>query len=161
MVEKKTKTYFYYRIWEALPGLVERLKDLYKDDLLAVFVFGSTARGDVSQSSDVDLLVILEHSPLRKRQRVYEFYEKLGFDLGEHFLSPIILTKEEITKSLPFYAGILSEGKVLYEKDKFAKTLLNSVERLKEQGKIVEKELRGVRYFLVREEEEVEQKEAC
>jgi len=59
------------------------------------------------------------------------------------------LTKEEITKSLPFYAGILSEGKILYEKDEFAKTLLNSIERLKEQGKIVEKELRGVRYFLV------------
>jgi len=39
--------------------------------------------------------------------------------------------------------------------------LLNGIERLKEQGKIVEKELRGVRYFLVREEEEVEQKEAC
>jgi len=54
----------------------------------------------------------------------------------------------------------LVKGKVLYEKDKFANSLLNGIERLKEQGKIVEKELRGVRYFLVREEE-VEQKEAC
>jgi len=31
MVEEKTKTYFYYRVWEALPGLIERLKDLYKE----------------------------------------------------------------------------------------------------------------------------------
>jgi hypothetical protein len=37
----------------------------------------------------------------------------------------------------------LVKGKVLYEKDKFAKSLLNSIERLKEQGKIVEKELKG------------------
>jgi len=82
MVEEKTKTYFYYRVWEALPGLVERLKDLYKDNLLAVFVFGLTARGDVSQSSDVDLLIILEHSPLRKRQRVYmSFTKNLGLTL--------------------------------------------------------------------------------
>ena len=69
MVEEKTKTYFYYRVWEALPGLVERLKDLYKDNLLANFVFGSTARGDVSQSSDVDLLIILEQSPLKKKAK--------------------------------------------------------------------------------------------
>ena len=45
MVEEKTKTYFYYRIWEALPGLVERLKDLYKDNLLAVFCFWLNCKG--------------------------------------------------------------------------------------------------------------------
>ncbi len=161
MVEEGRKTYFYYRIWEALPGLVERLQCLYKDNLLAVIVFGSSARGDVSQSSDVDLLIILEQSPLRKRQRVHEFYEKLGFELEDHFLSPIILTKEEITKNLPYYVGMVEEGKVLYERDKFANLLLNSIERLKKQGKIVEKELKGVKYFLIREEEEAEQKEAC
>lgn len=42
-----------------LTAFVERLHQRYGDDLLRVVLFGSKARGDFNQESDLDLLVVL------------------------------------------------------------------------------------------------------
>jgi uncharacterized protein len=80
-----------------------------------VILFGSYARGDASENSDVDFMVIAESSlPRFKRSR--DLYKLLrpypfGMDL-------IVYTSEEIEKgkqySLSFVSTVLKEGKVLY-----------------------------------------------
>ena len=47
----------------ALAELVERLRRRYGDDLLRVVLFGSKARGDFDEESDLDVLVVVRHIP--------------------------------------------------------------------------------------------------
>ncbi len=43
----------------ALVALVDRLRQRYDDDLLRVVLFGSKARGDFDEESDLDLLIVV------------------------------------------------------------------------------------------------------
>ncbi len=43
----------------ALTSLVSRLHQRYRDDLLRVVLFGSKARGDFDDESDLDLLIVV------------------------------------------------------------------------------------------------------
>ena len=47
----------------ALAELVERLRQRYGDDLLRVVLFGSKARGDFDEESDLDVLAVVKHIP--------------------------------------------------------------------------------------------------
>ena len=47
----------------ALAELVNRLRGRYGDDLLRVALFGSKARGDFDEESDLDVLVVVKHIP--------------------------------------------------------------------------------------------------
>lgn len=45
-----------------LEKYVDKLKEIYGDDLLQVSLFGSYARGDYGPDSDIDILVIVKGS---------------------------------------------------------------------------------------------------
>lgn len=47
----------------ALVALVDRLRQRYGDDLLRVVLFGSKARGDSDEESDIDVLVVVVRTP--------------------------------------------------------------------------------------------------
>jgi predicted nucleotidyltransferase len=138
------KTYFYSKLKSKLPELVNKIKALYKENLIAIILFGSAASGDLSQFSDVDLLIILRKSSKNKRQRILEFYEKIEYEFENHFLSPLILTKEELKKSYSFYAGILKNCEVLYDNENIIKELINIIDKKKQKKEIIEKEFKGV-----------------
>lgn len=49
-------------LWELksiLSEVKQELKKLYKDDLIEIILYGSYARGDYNENSDIDLLVVL------------------------------------------------------------------------------------------------------
>jgi len=144
------KTYFYSKLKSKLPELVNKIKALYKDNLIAVILFGSAASGDLSQFSDVDLLIILRKSSKNKRQRILEFYEKIGYEFENHFLSPLILTQEELKKSYSFYVGILKNREVLYDNENIIKELTNIIDKKKQKKEIIEKEFKGVTYWIIK-----------
>ena len=81
----------------------------------SVILFGSHARGDSTENSDVDLMIIAE-SKLPRFKRARELYKlfrpyPFGMDL-------IVYTPEEIAKgkksSVSFVSTVLREGKTLY-----------------------------------------------
>ncbi len=41
---------------QAIKELVEKLKELYKDNLSKVILYGSKAKGDAVEDSDIDIL---------------------------------------------------------------------------------------------------------
>ena len=47
---------------DAILKLLEALKDLYKDKLKAIILYGSVARGTALEESDVDILVLVDAS---------------------------------------------------------------------------------------------------
>ena len=79
-----------------------------------IILYGSFARGDNMDESDMDILILVnkEHISRQDEKRIkYPLYE-IEFDSGQ-IISPIVLpineweTRHKIT---PFYQNILSEG---------------------------------------------------
>jgi len=85
------------------------VKEKYKPE--KVILFGSFASGNVSETSDIDLL-ILKKSRKRYLDRIDEFLKivqpKVSMDV-------FILTPQEARRKNPYLAEIFQKGKVLYE----------------------------------------------
>ncbi len=84
-------------------------------DALQVILFGSHARGEAGENSDVDLMIIAE-SDLPRFKRSRELYKQLrpypfGMDLA-------VYTPQEIERGkkspVSFVSAVLREGKTLY-----------------------------------------------
>jgi len=100
-----------HEIFIQLKEISERLKKSYKAE--KVILFGSYAKGEETEDSDVDLLVI---APLKER-----FFERIALtkrlirDLRNGLpVSPIVLTPEETEKRIKigdqFILDILDNG---------------------------------------------------
>ncbi|MFP3189171.1 MAG: nucleotidyltransferase domain-containing protein, partial [Sulfolobaceae archaeon] len=68
-----------------LNNMLKIMKEEFKDDLISVVVYGSVARGDNRNDSDVDLLIIMKNLPkdsMLKRIRLFEtkVEDKLNLD---------------------------------------------------------------------------------
>ena len=90
---------------------LERLLSKAREDsdILAVFVFGSTARGERTAASDVDVCLVLQP---QKYDSLTLSRKKLAY-LQQHDLDI------QVFQQLPLYIRrrVLKEGKVLFERD--------------------------------------------
>ena len=79
-------------------------------------LFGSVARGDASQRSDVDL-VLVQQTDKRFFDRYDGLLAELNRALPGHGVEALIYTPEELDaiKERPFIAQILAEGIVIHE----------------------------------------------
>ncbi len=84
-------------------------------DAEQVILFGSYARGDAGENSDVDLMIIAESSlPRFKRSRkLYKLFNPYPFGMDL-----LMYTPQEIAKGkkshFSFVSRVLKEGKTLY-----------------------------------------------
>lgn len=84
-------------------------------DAEQVILFGSYARGDAGENSDVDLMIIAQSSlPRFKRSRkLYKLFSPYPFSMDM-----LMYTPQEIEKGkkshLSFVSRVLREGKTLY-----------------------------------------------
>jgi predicted nucleotidyltransferase len=100
------------------PEIIEEVKNrLIKTyNPLEIYLFGSYAWGTPTDESDLDLLIVVEHSDLKRHQRSYAASDAL-FDM----MIPkdvIVYTKEEFNKRstdiTTLCYKIKNEGKILY-----------------------------------------------
>jgi len=99
--------------------LSRNTQDLFGDRLQKIILFGSYARGDYTEESDLDIMVLadLEESerwPLEKE------VSKIASDLSlEHDITICMILRDEKTFTsrlpiLPFYKNVVSEGVEIY-----------------------------------------------
>ncbi len=107
------------KVYSCLNDYIKIAKEVYGDKLLKVNLYGSYARGDFNEESDVDLLFLVDAPPAKERQGFYDFLDK-AFDIkleSELDLQPIVksvYTFEKWKEYLPFYKNIINEGEVIY-----------------------------------------------
>ena len=99
---------------------IELLSEIYGNHLKTVILYGSYARGDYTEDSDIDIMVLLDLSDIDiKKYRhelscmTYDF--NMDYDLD---IRPIAKSKEHFDKWVgvyPFYSNIEKEGVKLFD----------------------------------------------
>lgn len=95
-----------------IENIVQKLK-IYNPQ--KIILFGSYARGDINEASDIDMLIIKD----TKTKFIERIDEVLDICNGCPKLEPLIYTPDEIANMLAnqndFICTVLKEGVVVYE----------------------------------------------
>ena len=82
----------------------------------AVFLFGSYARGDYTENSDIDIVAVVHGSRMELQQKLKEVWDRsaeVGLE-NDIVVSPTVIPYDEFKKyqdTLPYYRNIMQEGK--------------------------------------------------
>jgi predicted nucleotidyltransferase len=99
--------------------VVEETKNLLQDDIYKIVLYGSYARGDFDNESDIDILIVLNSNMDKVRQyrkQVSRVASRVGLR-NDVEVSLLLRDRETVEKGiqiLPFYKNIMSEGVELY-----------------------------------------------
>ena len=98
--------------------LTQGVVDLFSDSILAIILYGSVARNDNTDESDIDIVIIIknEMDDATKEQFIH-WSAELGLRYDRVF-SIIDIQEENMEKwgnVLPFYQNIQKEGIILWK----------------------------------------------
>jgi len=120
---------------EALRPLVESLQDGLGQNLVAVVLFGSRARGEQRKASDWDIFVLARSLPVSPMKR-YAPLRELCDGEPEGGVSFLAKTQKEFEEGFPsFYLDLALDGIILYDTDGYMEAKLRRIrEIMKETG---------------------------
>ena len=108
------------RVHALLHEYVTRIKNIYKEKLAKVILYGSYARGDYTPESDIDIMILVDDGDEAARARnavlasmTYEFDMK--HDVYVESSARSLRHFNYWRKAYPFYKNVHKEGIVLYE----------------------------------------------
>ena len=98
-----------------LQELVKAYRGVYGEDIVKIILYGSYARGDNTNDSDIDVVAIVKGERADLQRKLKEIWN-LSSDLEleyETILSPTVIPYEEYMRykdDLPYYSNIEKEG---------------------------------------------------
>lgn len=120
----------------------DKLEEIFQDNLISVVLFGSAARGEAREGSDIDILIVAEKFGIEGRFEVFNIIEKdlkasqEYMELKEKklgtLISPIPLTPSEVEKNPSILLDIVTDGIIFYDVDDFIE---NKMEHLRKKLK--------------------------
>ncbi len=118
-------------------AVVRKLQEEFGHRLVAVAMFGSAARGEGNERSDLDFLVVLRQIPksLDRRSQVYKPIRDATIQAGRGRDITVIDLDEEFimdenAEVTPFMLNIASDAMVLYDREGELASFLERVRRL-------------------------------
>jgi hypothetical protein len=133
---------------QLLERFLALLQEHFGDRLISLVLYGSVARSEAREDSDIDLLLILDPVTTNYHRRLDEVlvvqtrleqegvYEALIKVLGHApYLSYLILSKEEADENRYIYLDMVEDAKLLFDRAGFFEMRLRAVRnRLEELG---------------------------
>ena len=125
--------------------IADKLEEILQDDLVSVLLFGSAARGEAGESSDIDILIVAEKFGSEGRFEVFNAIEKdlkasdEYQDIKENklgtLISPVPLTPSEVENNPSILLDMVTDGIMLYDVDDFIENKMKSLrKKLKKMG---------------------------
>ena len=109
-----------------LESALETLKSQLGNDLIAIVLFGSRARGKRGRSSDWDLFIVAEGLPENPFDRQLVLRALLPRDAGG--ISIVAKTKKEFESNFPsLYLDLATDGIILYDSQDYIKNKLDVI----------------------------------
>ena len=105
---------------ELLSRYLNEIKKIYGETLQAVILFGSYARGDNTEDSDIDIMILANKTDMQLKQFQNQLAD-MTFDCNlddDTDIEPIVKSNEFFNKwveEYPFYSNIKKEGVILFE----------------------------------------------
>ena len=92
----------------------ELLKSVHKDNLKAVILYGSMARGDFDDESDIDVLVVLNDISdyMKEFEKTFQAQREIEMKYDDNIIISCVMAKslDYETKYEPLYLNIRKEG---------------------------------------------------
>ena len=103
-----------------LDRYVTEVQKIYGTHLKSVILYGSYARGDFTQESDVDIMVLVD-LPADKMDEYSDALAEVDYEYNVNYdiwMMPVVKNVEHFNHwvtAYPFYSNVQREGVVLYE----------------------------------------------
>ena len=110
-----TRSIFFYFSFKLSQKVLNKLKLLLGDRIKKIRLYGSYARGDNSEDSDIDIVAIVKGNRLLLQDKLRTVWD-LSADIGlenDAIVSPTVIPYdefEEYKEVLPYYRNIAKEG---------------------------------------------------
>lgn len=91
-------------------------RKLYGEDIVDIFLYGSYARGDFTEDSDIDIVAVVrgERAQLQEKLKsMWDFSAEVGLE-NDVVVSPTVIPYDEYIEyknTLPYYRNIAEEGR--------------------------------------------------
>jgi len=131
--------------------------ELLEDNLVSVVLFGSVARDEAHERSDIDLLVIFKELPkgaFRRRALLEPVRNKLTPKLEELWQQgiytdfvEIIHTEKEAREPCWYYLDMTEDAVILFDREGFFSNVLEGLRRRLRSLGAERKSVSGVRYW--------------
>jgi len=121
-----------------LKKVLNEIRIHFEKNLISVVLYGSMARGEITKDSDIDLLIISDNLP-KERSRRQEMFMEMEKELDKEikkiyekwgcypYISPILKTKDDARNLSPLYLDMVTDAKILYDKNDFFKNVLEKL----------------------------------
>jgi predicted nucleotidyltransferase len=102
---------------KALDRTIRHIRNVCKDNLVSVILYGSKARGDFLPESDIDILILVHNRDKVDRDKLYDFllFDDIGYECN---ISLNIYESEYFnrlsTMHVPFVKNVLRDGETLW-----------------------------------------------
>ncbi len=96
--------------------MVECYRAVYGRDIVDIVLYGSYARGDYKEDSDIDIVAVVHGTRQELQEKLKIVWDKsaeIGLE-NDVIVSPTVIPYDEFMKyqhTLPYYRNILEEGK--------------------------------------------------
>lgn len=133
-------------VWQPV---VAELLSTFGDDLVAILLFGSRARGTAMDSSDTDLLLVFRPTVEITRQlyRKWENRPQSKSQAADDRLSLHCVSLTPAPEVGGFWLEIALDGVLLWERDSRTKVLLSELRKLIAEGHFVREKTHGHGYW--------------
>jgi predicted nucleotidyltransferase len=122
---------------------VEVLRDTFGNDFKALALFGSAAREEETEYSDIDLFVIIQNIPQSHFQRSTLFSRISALNFKRRVLI-LAKTEQEFKSHFPsLYLDLGLDGQVLYDTNDFLKQRFEKIRELIEQAGLLRRRVDG------------------
>jgi predicted nucleotidyltransferase len=131
-------------------SLLRRIRQRFAEELVGIILFGSTARGDTTEASDVDLLLVLAPGSVLSRE-LYRRWDALSIpsEPAEGVISPqFAVLPQEISDAGGLWYEVALEGIVLWERDWVVSSALRRIRAAMADGRLRRSTVHGSPYWV-------------
>ncbi len=101
----------------ALSKILQHLKIIYGSELASVILYGSKARGDFNDGSDIDILVLVRDRDKIDRSQIYDYLldDDVDYDLNFSFnIYGLDEFQRLASLKTPFAMNVIKDGETLW-----------------------------------------------